>query len=151
VLHHIRHWVGPGQAAVLPDDQLLDRFVVGREEAAFEVLVRRYGVMVLAVGRRVLGAVHAAEDVFQATFLTLARKAASLDRRKPLGSWLYTVAYRLALRARTSEARRRACERNAAQSRPEAVAIAQRQDLCLVLDEELQRLPEKYRAPLVLC
>src|SRR5262249_5917141 len=89
---------------------------------------------------------------FQATFLVLLRKAPSLDRRKPLGNWLYTVAHRLALRARANEARRRACEARAAGSRPEAVGPAATHGEALgALEEELHRLPDEQRAPLVLC
>src|SRR5262245_44642421 len=95
-LHHVRHLIGNVSAAARSDGALLEQFLDNRDEAAVEVLVRRYGPMVFGVCRRVLRNAHAAEDVFQATFLVLARKAAALDRSKPLGSWLYTVAYRLA-------------------------------------------------------
>src|SRR5262249_45597724 len=95
--HHVRHLLGSVPAAALTGGQLLERFLVHRDETAVEVLVRRYGPLVFGVCRRVLHNAHAAEDVFQAAFLVLVRKAPSLDRSKPLGSWLYTVAYRLAL------------------------------------------------------
>src|SRR5437899_9165397 len=104
-LHHVRHLIGGVAAAALTDGQLLERFLDHRDDAAIEVLVRRYGPLVFGVCRRVLHDAHAAEDAFQATFLVLVRKAPSLDRGKPLGSWLYTVAYRLALRARANELR----------------------------------------------
>src|SRR5215469_13272937 len=119
-IHHLRHLIGSAPAAALTDGQLLERFLTHREETAVEVLVRRYGPLVFGVCRRVLHDTHAAEDAFQATFLVLVRKAPSLDRGKPLGSWLYTVAYRLALRARANELRRRRCEAQAARGRPPA-------------------------------
>jgi RNA polymerase sigma factor (sigma-70 family) len=152
VLREIRQLIGGGPLTGLPDGQLLDRFVAGREEAAFEAILRRYGRLVLGVCRRVLADPHSAEDAFQATFLVLVRKAASLDRHKPLGNWLYVVAYRLALRARANAARRRAEEARAALSRPEAtVPTGAGDDLLVAVDEELHRLPERHRAPLVLC
>src|SRR5262249_28393085 len=89
---------------------------------------------------------------FQATFLVLVRKAPSLNRGRPLGCWLYTVAYRLALRARASELRRQRCEDEAARRRPLTDgAAASPSDLMVVMEEELHRLPERHRAPLVLC
>jgi DNA-directed RNA polymerase specialized sigma24 family protein len=84
----------------LTDAQLLERFAAQRDEAAFEVLLWRHGPMVLGVGRRMLGNLHDAEDVLQATFLALVRQVGSISRRGSVGSWLYKVAYRTALRAR---------------------------------------------------
>lgn len=134
------------------DRDLLERFSRDRDEDAFGRLVDRYGPMVLGVCRRVLGNSADAEDVFQATFLILARKAGGLDARQPLGHWLYTVARNRALNARTAGGRRRALERRAAASRAVPVADpAVGDDWQVVLDEELGRLPEKYRAPMVLC
>jgi RNA polymerase sigma factor (sigma-70 family) len=151
-LHHVRHLIGNAPGMAMTDGQLLERFLADRDETAVEILVRRYGPLVFGVCRRVLHDRHAAEDAFQATFLVLMRKAPALDRAKPLGSWLYTVAYRLALRARANEARRRESEAQAAQSRPEALNDAvSTNDLVIVLEEELHRLPEKFRVPLVLC
>src|SRR5262245_12955592 len=114
LLRHLQHLLGSVPEAALTDSQLLERFLAGRDETAVEVLVRRYGPLVLGVCRRVLRDTHGAEDVFQATFLILVRKAPSLVHCKRLGSWLYTVAYRLALRARGQQARRRQCEARAA-------------------------------------
>jgi RNA polymerase sigma factor (sigma-70 family) len=106
--------------------------------------------MVLGVGRRVLGDRPAAEDVFQATFLLLARKAGAIRRRESVGGWLYGVAYRLALKARAGEARRRH-ERAAAASRPPVPPDEACREVLAILDEELLGLPERYRLPLVLC
>src|SRR6516165_7003288 len=106
-----------GSLAGLSEWQLLERYATEHDELAFEALVARHGPMVLGVCRRVLHHAQAAEDAFQATFLVLMRKAPSLDRRKPLGNWLYTVAYRLALRIRADEARRLRHEAQAARSR----------------------------------
>jgi RNA polymerase sigma factor (sigma-70 family) len=151
-LHHIRHLIGSAPGAALSDGQLLEQLLSRRDESAVEVLVRRYGPLVFGVCRRVLQNSHAAEDVFQATFLVLIRKAPVLDRGRPLGSWLYTVAYRLALTARANERRRQRCEEQAARRRPAGEERAPAAgDLEVALDEELQRLPEKHRAPLVLC
>jgi RNA polymerase sigma factor (sigma-70 family) len=148
-LHHIRHLLGGVAEPVLTDGQLLERFLATRDEAAVEVLVRRYGPLVLGVCRRVLHNAHSAEDAFQATFLVLVRKAPSLDRSKPLGGWLYTVAYRLALTARATEQRRQRCEAQAAR-RPEERSDSP-SDLVVALEEELQRLSPRHRVPLVLC
>jgi RNA polymerase sigma factor (sigma-70 family) len=128
------------------DRDLLEAFVSRQEEAAFEALLKRHGPMVLAVCRRVLGNAHDAEDAFQAVFLVLVRKAASIRRREVLGSWLYGVAYRTAQNAKAMNARRRIKERQAADRfRPREVAPA------VDLDKELSALPEKYRVAVVLC
>jgi RNA polymerase sigma factor (sigma-70 family) len=150
-VHHVRHLIGSVSAAALTDGQLLEQFLAHRDETAVEVLVRRHGPLVFGVCRRILPSAHAAEDVFQATFLVLLRKAPALDRGKPLGSWLSTVAYRLALRARANETRRRQCEQHAARSRPAADGRDAPSDLAVALEEELHRLPHRHRAPLVLC
>jgi RNA polymerase sigma-70 factor (ECF subfamily) len=136
----------------LTDGELLGWFVERQQEAAFAVLVRRHGPMVLSVCRRVLRHSHDADDAFQATFLVLAQKAHRLRRPELLANWLYGVAYRTALHARQRTARRGEREREAAKmivpsDEPEGDA----QELRRILDEELHRLPEKYRAPLVLC
>src|SRR5262249_19161376 len=117
-LHHIRHLIGSVSVVDMTDGQLLERLLADRDETAALVLVRRYGPLVLGVRRRVVHAAHAAEDAFQATSLVLMRQASSLDRGKPLGGFLYTVAYRLALRARTNEIRRQRREGQAARTRP---------------------------------
>jgi RNA polymerase sigma factor (sigma-70 family) len=138
------------------DGALLQRFVVHREQAAFTALVERHERLVSGVCQRVLGNTHAAEDALQATFMVLARKASMLDRDRPLASWLYKVAYHLALRFSAIAARQRRHETHAASTRPsktgsEGAAEIEKRETHRALNEELQRLPEKYRAPLVLC
>jgi RNA polymerase sigma factor (sigma-70 family) len=133
------------------DGELLEAFVNRRDEAAFELLLRRHGPMVLGVCRRVLRHTQDAEDAFQATFLVLARKAASVRPRDRVGPWLYGVAYRTALKARAMSAKRRIRERQAGeQSRPRGAGEPSA-DLLGELDAALSRLPARYRVPLVLC
>jgi RNA polymerase sigma factor (sigma-70 family) len=150
---HLRQLTAAAHAEGLPDRELVRRFAAWRDEEAFAALVRRHGTMVLRVCRRVLHDGHAAEDAFQAAFLVLSRKAASLRRAEAVGSWLYGVAYRLALKARAQSARRRACESKGAVEKPADDPLAELsvREARAILDEELARLPEKYRAPLVLC
>lgn len=131
------------------DSQLLDDFLLGRDEVAFEALLRRYGPMVLGVCRRVLGNQADADDAFQATFLVLLRKAKTLAARERLGNWLHGVAYRTALRARSRQMLRQQKEQQA--ERPMFVEPAGECDVRSLLDEELRRLPRKYRLPIVLC
>ena len=153
VVDHLRRAVLAGEATDLSDGRLLTRFIEHRDEAAFEVLVRRHGPMVLGVCRRVLRTLADAEDAFQATFLVLVRKAASIQSRETVANWLYGVAYNTALKARTLNARRGSRERQVAEM-PEPEAVPQEAfwpDLQPLLDQELSRLPEKYRLPIVLC
>lgn len=131
------------------DGQLVERFLVHQDEAAFAALVRRHGPMVLGVCRRILGNDADSEDAFQATFLVLVRKATSLASRSVLGDWLHGVARHTALKARAATAHRRAKEQ--ATARPNATAEENRNDWLPLLDEELARLPEKFRLPIVLC
>jgi RNA polymerase sigma factor (sigma-70 family) len=148
ILPHLRRLVGDDAG----DPQLLERFLHRGDEAAFAALVRRHGPMVLAVCRRLLSEPHDAEDAFQATFLVLIRKASDLGRPERLGNWLYGVAYRIALKARGQGARRRGFEQPLADIPVEGgVADLVWRELRPVLDEELQRLPDKYRVPVVLC
>jgi RNA polymerase sigma factor (sigma-70 family) len=137
----------------LPDGQLLQRFAAGRDEDAFAALVRRHGSIVLQVCRRVLRDVHDVEDVFQATFLVLIRKAASLRRVESVGCFLHGVAYRLSLKARTRFARQRRHESQATVKKhsDDPLAELSMREAQAIFDEELSRLPEKFRAPLVLC
>jgi RNA polymerase sigma factor (sigma-70 family) len=137
------------------DGELLARFAERRDETAFAALMRRHGPMVLGVCRRVLTDTHDADDAFQATFLILVRKAGSLGRPELLGNWLYGVAYRTASRVRAQAATRRRREGNPmheppASPRPPAEGAAWH-ELRTLLDEELNRLPEKYRRAFVLC
>src|SRR5579884_214932 len=134
------------------DVQLLESFLIQRDEAAFEALVRRHGPMVLGVCRRVTGNAHDAEDAFQATFLVLVRKAASLRSRQLLPGWLYGVAYRTALNTRTMTKKRRIKEQQAAQQPWTQVSNdGPPEELLARLDEELSRLPDRYRLPVLLC
>jgi RNA polymerase sigma factor (sigma-70 family) len=141
-----------GPPADATDEHLLEAFVARRDESAFSALLRRYGGMVLHVCRRVLHNSQDAEDAFQATFLLLARKAGTIRKQQSLAGWLYQVAYRLAIRVKAQHARREAREQQAVrmQPTPAGFEVAWR-ELQEVLDEELHRLPAKYRDPLVLC
>ena len=134
------------------DRQLLIRFRAHRDEEAFAELVRRHGPMVLGVCRRVLGDGHAAEDAFQATFLLLVRKSESLRDPELLANWLYGVAYRTALKTRSRGSRQRPTDQRALEMTvSDPTPDVTMRELHSVLDEELNSLPEKYRAPLVLC
>jgi RNA polymerase sigma factor (sigma-70 family) len=132
--------------------ELLERFTRQRDESAFAALVRRHGPLVLGVCRRVLHHEQDAEDAFQATFLVLVRKATSIRKRESVGSWLYGVAYRIARKAKASKARQpvqltKPHEIAAAKSSPEWMT----HELRALLDREVNRLPDKYRVPFMLC
>jgi RNA polymerase sigma factor (sigma-70 family) len=148
---YLRRVAAPQDAAA-PDGLLVARFAAHRDEAAFAALVQRHGPLVWGVCRRVLGRDHDAEDAFQASFLVLARKAGSIGKRASVRSWLYAVAYRVAVRARAAAARRQACERAAA---PPPAAVPphdpERHEVRAILDEEVSRLPERQRLPVILC
>ncbi|MBY0525376.1 MAG: RNA polymerase sigma factor [Gemmataceae bacterium] len=149
IIQHLCRLVSSESAEGMTDEQLLECFTAQQDEGAFAALLRRHGPMVLAACRRVLGD---ADDAFQATFLILIRKARSIGRPERLGNWLYGVAHRTALDARANRARRQARERQVAEMpAAEAPVDAVWQDLRPILDDELSRLPEKYRAPLVAC
>ncbi|HEV3121836.1 MAG TPA: RNA polymerase sigma factor, partial [Isosphaeraceae bacterium] len=152
ILRQLRRLFTQGTVAGLTEGQLLERFVTKRDEAAFEALIARHGPMVLGVCRRVLSDPHDVEDAFQATFLILVRKAAGLRNRELVGNWLYGVAYRVAVRSRQTAARRFLRERpgngkHAVEPNCEPLA----DDVRPLLLEEVSLLPEKYRAPVVLC
>ncbi|WP_074308925.1 RNA polymerase sigma factor [Singulisphaera sp. GP187] len=151
LLRSVRSLFEAGTTGGLTDGQLLDRFLTHRDEAAFEALVTRHGPMVFDVCRNVLNDPHDAEDAFQATFLILAWRAGSIRLRDSLGSWLFGVARRAANRLRTDQARRRGHERKVA-VRTETGADRNGTPLDLsLLHEEVGRLPEKYREPVILC
>jgi RNA polymerase sigma factor (sigma-70 family) len=149
LLERLRRTAGT-QGDGLSDAELLRRFVSRHDEAAFELLVWRHGPMVLGVCRRVLRNQADAEDAFQATFLALARKAGDISRGGAVGPWLCRVALRAALRARTTAAKRAAQTLPADLPSREIGGPAER-DWQPILDEEINRLPERYRRPVVLC
>ncbi len=151
VLRQLRLRSDP-RAAGASDAELLTRFAARRDEDAFAALLARHGPMVLGVGRRVLGRDHDAEDVFQAAFLLLARKAGSVRKPESVACWLHGVARRLAVKLKAQVARRQAREKQAADMRRTAAgAPAAWQELQAVLDDALRQVPGKYRSALVLC
>lgn len=155
VLRLVQSLFTEGTAVGFTDDQLLNRFVANNGETAeraFAVLIERHGPMVLRTCRAVLRDSHDAHDAFQATFLVLARKARGLQVRDSLAPWLYRVAYRTACCARSARGRRQRLERWAAEHASTREVVNEFwDDSALVLHEEVSRLPEKYRSPVVLC
>jgi RNA polymerase sigma factor (sigma-70 family) len=152
ILDSIRRLIGDRHINDHPDQELLCRFRTEHDEAAFHGLLCRHGPMVLDVCRNVLGNETDAEDAFQATFLVLAQKAAAIRKETAVGNWLYGVAFRVAQKARADQGRRRKHEARA----PEQSPTDQTDDLSWrevqqTLHAELNRFPERYRAPLVLC
>jgi RNA polymerase sigma factor (sigma-70 family) len=146
----LRQWIRRGQPLAVSDGELLERFCAYRDELSFQALIERHGPMVLRVCQRLLGDWQEAENAFQAAFLVLARKAGTIARQDSLAAWLHGVARRTAMRARTVVAQQREREKHAT---PPADA-GKRDDvswreMCALLDEEVQRLPEKYREPVV--
>jgi RNA polymerase sigma factor (sigma-70 family) len=155
-ISRLRRVVQPEEQGGLTDAQLLERFVGTRDEAAFEVLVWRHGLLVLNVCRRLLREEHEVEDAFQATFLVLVRKAGSIGKREALAGWLYRVAYRIALAARAGSARRVLREKQCLDERDTASATdptdeAIRAELRPIIDAAVNSLPAKYRLPVILC
>jgi RNA polymerase sigma factor (sigma-70 family) len=151
VLDHLRKTLSLSELTGLTDQQLLARFVAARDESAFATLVARHGGMVLGVCRRLLRSEQDAEDAFQATFLVLARKAGAIGWADSAGPWLHEVATRTALEARSTIARRRSWERQEEALPHPAVATIEPCDWQPLLDQELRRLPEKYRTAVILC
>jgi len=151
-IQHLRRTVLLREGEGLTDGQLLEDYISRRDEAAFAALVRRHGKMIWGVCCRVLRNHHDAEDAFQATFLVLVRRAASISSRELLANWLYGVAHQTALKARATAAKRKGRERQVTEM-PEPALTQQDQwrDLQPVLDEELSRLPDRYRGVIVLC
>jgi RNA polymerase sigma factor (sigma-70 family) len=152
LIQHIRRLAGDPQST-LSDGELLRRYLIAQDEAAFTALVRRHGPMVFSVCQSVLRQRHDAEDAFQAAFLILARKAGSIRRHEGLGGWLQRVAYRVALQARTDKLRRQEREAKAARSPMDESSSDELSwgELRAFLHAELAALPELLRAPLVLC
>jgi RNA polymerase sigma factor (sigma-70 family) len=152
LLQHLRRLTVTARTENASDGELVESFVAEGDDDAFTALFRRHGPMVLGLCRRVLHNEQEADDAFQATFLVFARRAHSLRSRDTLGSWLYGVAYRTALKARCSAARRRTHEAAARVRAPaeplSAMTVAEAQE---IVDRELAALPEKFRSPLVLC
>jgi RNA polymerase sigma factor (sigma-70 family) len=154
----IRH-EGLSRAAELPDEDLLDQFLTGEPldaQESFRAIVERHGPMVLGICRYVLNQDQDAEDAFQATFLVLARKATTIRNPRVLSGWLHEIAYRIAIKARAGTVRRRNVERESMAILPPGIAPddqseqAAWSELRPVLHEEVNRLPEKYRIPVIL-
>src|SRR5262249_21827615 len=135
------------------DRQLLDRFVAHGDQGAFAELVERHGACVWAVCRRGLGQGEDAEDAVRPVLLIRGRRAAAIRKRESVGSWLHGTAYRTAMKVRRAATRRQARERHAGAAAPEPPPPDQAaaRELQRLLDEEVARLPEKYRTPFVLC
>ena len=152
IVEHLRRTVPLRDGAGLNDSQLLENYISRRDEAALAALVWRHGPMVWSVCYRVLRNHHDAEDAFQATFLVFVRKAASIASRELLANWLYGVAFKTSIKARETNAKRKGRERQVTEM-PEPAAATQDiwNELQPILDQELSRLPDKYRAVIVLC
>jgi len=154
VVRSIQTLFGAGSVGGMTDGQLLEQFLRRRDEgaeAAFAHLARVHGPMVWDVCRGVLSDSHAAEDAFQATFLVLARRAGSIRRRDAVGPWLHGVARRVAVRTKTAAVRRGLREGQATEMKATPIPDPIRRELIEALHEEVDRLAEKYRAPVVLC
>jgi RNA polymerase sigma factor (sigma-70 family) len=150
LLRHI-HRLAAGRGEQATDRRLLEDLAIRGDEAAFTALVARHGPMVLRVCRRVLGHEQDAEDAFQATFLVLAQNTRSIHKSEALAGWLHGVAYRTAMKAKRSAARRRNHEARLRTVTPTATAGPTWDEVQAVLDEEIERLPGAYRAAFVLC
>jgi len=152
VLPHLRRLIAVQQAEGVSDHQLLQDFTLKRDSQAFTAIVERHGKLVFGVCRRVLQHLQDAEDAFQATFLVLSRRAGSIRKRESLASWLYGVAYRMSMKAKRDAARRRTHEKLAG-VRPVGNGAHELtwRDAQAILDDEIRRLPDKYRAPFLLC
>ena len=150
-LRHLRDLFHDGTAIGLGDGTLLARYADSRDEAAFEALVARHGPMVLATCRAVLRHEHDVEDAFQATFLVLAKKARSVRAGDTLGGWLHRVAYRVSVEASAESRRRRRREAEATMRTLDVTHAGPDPDIATIVHEELDRLPDRHRLPVVLC
>ena len=151
-LRHIHRLFDEGTLAGLPDSRLLERYAGNRDELAFEALVHRHGAMVMGVCRGVLDDANDADDAFQAAFLVLARKAKSIWIEGSIGGWLHRVAWRIALQVKTDAARRRRQEQKAAElAGTRETCCPPWDDADSVLHQEIDRLPERFRKPIILC
>lgn len=151
VFRQLRRAALLSDGAGLNDAQLLECFLTDGDDAAFAALVRRHGPMVFGVCRRLLPTWQDAEDAFQATFLVLARKAGTIQPRGKVGNWLYGVAYRTALEAKSVLAKRRAKEKPLIEVAQPETEDESWQELQPLLDRELNRLPDKYRMAIICC
>ena len=161
LFNQLERLFGQGTTVGSSEGELLERFVTGNDEVAFEALVARHGPMVLGVCRHLLRDPNDVDDAFQATFLVLIRKAGTLRRCDLLGNWLYGVAYRVAARARALSARRNSRVGSGQESVESLATVECRHevglDQSMVLEQgswlhqEVSHLPEKYRIPIVLC
>jgi RNA polymerase sigma factor (sigma-70 family) len=151
VLRRAHRWLTRSAANAESDAELIRRFVGNRDEAAFAALVDRHGAMVLGTARRAVGCFQDAEDVFQATFLALSRRAGHLRKPETLPAWLHRTAHHLGLKVVRDRGRRRRAEARCPAPAPAALNDMSAQELLTVLDAELARLPEALRLPLVLC
>src|SRR5437870_1758340 len=152
MVRQLRKWAGARDANTLADQDLLCRYITAKDETAFSCLVKRHGPMVLGMCRKMLRQEQDAEDAFQATFLVLAKKATAIRKQESVGSWLYSVAFRVASKLRAVQARRKARETPLGDDAParDCEDVSWR-EVQLSVYAELNRLSDKYRAPLLLC
>jgi RNA polymerase sigma factor (sigma-70 family) len=152
VLRRLRGLLGAECAGGPTDGELLRRYVVARDDSAFEALLRRHGPMVLGVCRRLLGCAQDVDDAFQATFLILIRRASAIEHGDRVANWLYGVAYRVAVRARVQAAKRRDRQQPLTDvARDDAPKPGVEEAVRVLLDEEVNRLPARYREAIVCC
>src|SRR5262245_5580200 len=151
VIHYVRWTASRSEQAGQTDGELLECYITNRDDAAFEALVHRHGPMVLGVCRQILGNEADAEDAFQVTFLVLSRKAAGIRPRGMVSNWLFGVARKPAWKARTLILKRRTKERAAHAVPGTACSDEFWRRAQVALSEELDRLPDKYRVPVILC
>jgi RNA polymerase sigma factor (sigma-70 family) len=152
VVRHLHRTIFAKDESGLTDGELLGHFLEHQDEAAVTALVHRHGPMVWGVCRRMFRNHHDAEDAFQATFLVLVRKAGSVRQREMVGNWLYGVAHQTAMKARATTGKRRRREQQVmAMPEVQAPEPDAAYELAPFLDQELSRLPDKYRVAIVLC